>query len=93
MLTIGTITVDLVTLSSILGWMFVGGMVAMFAGCALAFLGAMLTKSQNWIGVSAGALFVLVFGIIAGVSKYVTWFGGIGWVVLWIYTSVVSGGL
>ena len=87
MIEIGTYTIDLLQLSSILGWMFVGGGLGLIGSILLIFLFTFLSTLNSATATVVSALGILIFGIVATACKYVCFVGGIGWLAVWILTA------
>lgn len=87
MIEIGTYTIDLLQLSSILGWMFVGGGLGLIGSFLLVFLFTALSALNSTPSTVVGGLGVLVSVFVATACKYVCLVGGIGWLAVWILTA------
>lgn len=88
MIEIGAYTIDLVQLSSIFEWMFIGGALGMIGCFLLVFLSTFLTVLDTTASTIVGALGIFVSVFVAATCKYVCIVGGIGWLAVWILTSV-----
>lgn len=87
MIEIGAYTIDLIQLSSIFGWMFIGGALGLIGCFLLVFLFTALSALNTAASTIIGALGIFVSVFVAATCKYVCIVGGIGLLAVWILTS------
>lgn len=80
--------VDFALLQTIFGWMFICGLVGVVIGIIFVTIFAVMSQTKNSSCVITGAIGTFVFAFVAIISKVALWIGGLGWLGVWIYTTV-----